>query len=209
MWRERQTVRFPILSKVFFMAGLTKRSRLVRWCLGSALALLPLSAYGQLNSSSASVTLNATLAETLTIVPNVTNVNFTLVAGQTATGSVPVQIVTTWVLKQSRSAVNLYGWFVTPAIALTDGLSPANNISSTLVLGQVTTGAPTTFTAFTQTNALGTASGGLELFAQSITSSNRSSTRTDSLNLEINLSTLLQLPAGTYTGTLMLEAQSL
>jgi hypothetical protein len=33
--------------------------------------------------------------------------------------------------------------------------------------------------------------------------------RTDTLNMEINLTALPQLPAGTYTGTLYLQAQML
>lgn len=73
----------------------------------------------------------------------------------------------------------------------------------------MTTGAPTSYTAFSQSNTLGTASGGLQLFTQAISSTNRTSTRTDNLNLQINLTTLPQLPAGTYTGIITLQAQAL
>ena len=177
----------------------------------AAILLLSLGskASAQINSSQATVTLNAILAESLTISANPSTVNFALVSGATANGSAPVAITTSWVLKSTRANVNLYSWFSTPSAALTDGGSPANNIASSLVLGQVTTGSPTGYTAFTQSNTLGTASGGLQLFTQAISSTNRAATRTDNLNLQINLTTLPQLPAGTYTGTITLQAQAL
>lgn len=166
-------------------------------------------AMAQINSNQASVTLNATLPESLTILASPSNVNFTLAAGSTANGSAPVAITTSWVLASNRAAVHLYAWFATPAAALTDGGSPANNIASSMVYGQVTTGTPTAFTPFTQSDALGTAGGGLALFTQAISSTNRASSRSDNLSLQINLSNLLQLPAGSYTGTLTLQAQAL
>jgi hypothetical protein len=76
----------------------------------------------------------------------------------------------------------------------------------------VTTGAPTTYTAFTQSptgQALGVSGASLVLSTTPITSSNYSSTRTDNLNLEINLTGLNGIAAGTYTGTLNLQAQAL
>jgi hypothetical protein len=166
-------------------------------------------AFGQLNSSTASVALSATLGESLTVSATPATVNFTLVAGGTATGSAPVAIVTTWLLKQSRANVVLDGYFASAAAALTDGLSPANNIPTSEVFGQVTTGTPTTYTAFTQSGALGPAGAGLTLFTQALTATNRSATRTDNLNLQINLTSQPQLPAGSYTGTLTLQAQAL
>jgi hypothetical protein len=92
---------------------------------------------------------------------------------------------------------------------LTDGLSTPDNIPSSEVLGQVTSGTPTSYTAFTQSNTVGTANGGLLLYTQTLTSSNRSSNRTDNLNLEINLGAQPQLPAGSYTGLLNIQAQAL
>lgn len=172
--------------------------------------LVPISAHAQvINSNQATVTLNATLAETLSISATPANVNFTLVSGGPALGSAPVVITSNWLLKSTRSAVNLYGWFTTPSAALTDGLSPVTNIASSLVYGLVSTGSPTSYTAFTASPALGTAGGGLQLYTQAITNTNRASTRTDNLLLKIDLTSLPQFPAGTYTGTLTLQAQSL
>jgi hypothetical protein len=74
----------------------------------------------------------------------------------------------------------------------------------------MSTGLPVTFTAFTVDTALGTAGAGLPLFTQVLTSTNRNSSRTDNLTLEINLTTLPQLPAASnYTGSLFLQAQAL
>jgi hypothetical protein len=166
-------------------------------------------AFCQLNSSVSTVSLNATLAESLTVSATPGTVNFSLVSGGTATGSAPVVMSTTWVLNASRSTVTLSGFFTTAAQALTSGGTTPVYIPSSEVLGQVTTGLPTTFSQFNNSAPVGTTGAGLEFFSQAITSANRSSNRTDSLNLEINLASQPQLPAGTYTGTLNLEAQAL
>jgi hypothetical protein len=42
-----------------------------------------------------------------------------------------------------------------------------------------------------------------------ILGNNRSGSHTDSMNFNINLSPLPNLPAATYTGTLMIQAQAL
>ncbi|HLH37476.1 MAG TPA: hypothetical protein VKX41_22635 [Alloacidobacterium sp.] len=165
-------------------------------------------ASAQLNSNTASVALTATLLEALTVTATPAAVTFNLNAGSTANGLTPVAITTAWVLSPTRSTVVLDGYFASASAALTDGGTPANNIPTSAVLGQVTTGSPTTFTAFTQTAALGPAGAGLTLFSQSITGTNRVSTRTDNLNLQINLSGVPQLPAGIYTGTLTIQAQA-
>jgi hypothetical protein len=183
--------------------------------LGSFLLSAP-AAYSQaLNSNTATVTLQATLSESLTVTAAPTsgsNVTFALVSGGTATGSAPVAMTTSWVMKGSRSSVTLTGYFASATQALGGtGSSPAY-IPSSEVLGQVTTGAPTTMTAFTQTpgtGALGTAGASLVLFTQAISSTNRAASRNDNLNLEINLTSQPQLPADTYTGTLNLQAQAL
>jgi len=177
------------------------------------LALLSLassSAFGQaLNSNTATVSLTATLGELLTVSATPTAVTFPLVAGGTATGNVPVAVTTTWVLSGSRTSVTLSGYFASATAALSNAGPPVVNIPTSEVLGQMTTGTPTTFTAFTATAPLGPAGAGLTLFTQAIGGTNRAATRTDNLNLEINLTSQPQLPAGVYTGTLNLQAQAL
>lgn len=162
-----------------------------------------------LNSNTATVTLNATLNESLTVAATPSNVNFTLLSGGIATGSAPVAMTTSWILKNSRTTVSLIGYFSSASAALSDGATTPTNIPTSEVLGQVTTGTPTSYTAFTQTAALGPAGAGLTLFTQTISNTNRAASRSDNLNLEINLTSQPQLPAGSYTGTLNLQAQAL
>ena len=166
-------------------------------------------AFSQLNSNSVNITLNAVLGETLTIAATPTTVNFTLVAGGAAAGSSAVATTTSWVLAPGRANIVLDGYFSNANAALTFAGPPVSNIPTSAVLGLVSTGTPTTYTAFTQTATLGTAGAGLTLFTQALSSSNRSSSRNDNLSLEIDLSALPSLSAGTYTGTLTLQAQAL
>ena len=167
------------------------------------------SGLGQTTSNTSTVTLNATLPEVLTVSATPSTVNFTLAQGSTAAGSAAVAIQTTWLLLPTRANLVLDGYFASAAAALTDGDTTPDNIPTSAVLGEVPTGTPTSFTAFTQTTALGPAGAGLTLFTLPLTLTNRAGTRTDNLSLEINLSALPQLPAGSYTGTLTIQAQAL
>jgi hypothetical protein len=191
---------------------MSSRKNAMSFQLIPVLALLALAipaAVCQLNSNTASVALRATLGESLTVAATPATVTIPLVAGGTATGSSPVSITTTWVLSSSRTSVTLVGFFASATAALTDGAATPTNIPASEVLGQVTTGTPTAFTAFTQTAPLGAAGAGLTLFNQSLTNANRTANRTDNLNLEINLAAQPQLPSGTYNGTLNIQAQAL
>jgi hypothetical protein len=104
--------------------------------------------------------------------------------------------------------INVYGYFTSANAALSGG-SPIVNIPSSEVLGQVTTGIPTSYTAFTQSNPFGGAGASLELVSQSFFIISGGSSRTDPLQLEIDLTSQPQLPAGAYSGTLYIQAQSL
>ena len=140
------------------------------------------------------------------------SVSFQLVAGGTVQGSSAVAITTTWggTLCLFTCTVNVYGYFSSPTAALvsTEG-SPPVDIPSSEILGEVPTGIPTGYTAFTQTSPFGGAGAGLELVTQSFFILAGAGTRTDSLSLEIDLTNQPQLPAGTYSGTLYIQAQSL
>jgi hypothetical protein len=61
----------------------------------------------------------------------------------------------------------------------------------------------------TGTGPFGAAGASLQIVAVPITGSNKNSSRVDTLQFNINLSTLPSLPAGTYSGVLNLQAQSL
>jgi hypothetical protein len=194
------------------MVRLPKYIAAIRICLffGLAASFAAVPARAQLNSNTSTITLNATLAESLSVSATPTTVTFTLVAGGTALGNVPVAITTTWVLASSRANVVLDGYFSTATAALSGSASPVVNIPTSEVYGLMSTGTPTSYTAFTANTALGPTGAGLLLYTQALSSTNRNSSRTDNLLLEINLSAQPQLPAASnYTGSLFLQAQAL
>ena len=72
-------------------------------------------------------------------------------------------ITTQWDVQPGQtSSINLVAYFTTPAQAMTGGTV---QIPSSRILGRMTTGLPTTFTAFTQAAVAGagTAGGSLNL----------------------------------------------
>src|SRR2546425_5100420 len=117
----------------------------------------PRHAAAQVLSGTASVNLNAILAQSLSIsVTSGSTVNFTLSNGATATGDVSVVVQTSWNLTPTLvGAVTLYGYFGTPGQALSDGTG--NYITSTQVEGRMLTGTPVTYSPFTQTGPVGPA----------------------------------------------------
>jgi hypothetical protein len=118
----------------------------------------------------------------------------------------PVGVLTNWNLNPGQTAsVSLVAYFAVPAQALVGG---STQIPSSRVLGRMTTGAPTTFTAINQgsVGGLGTAGGSLNLFTQAINGANKVASRTDNLDLELNLVGFPTLTPGTYTGTLTIQA---
>jgi hypothetical protein len=158
-----------------------------------------------LNSGAQQIALNAKLAESLTLNLSANAVNFTLSAGSaTNPGSTGVTATTAWTLLPGRTAVGVYAYF-SSTTALTDGAG--DNIPSSAFFIADNAGAPA---AVTGTVAFGVAGSGLQLANVPITGANRSSSHTDAMTFNINLSggTLPQLPAATYTGTLNIQAQA-
>jgi hypothetical protein len=120
--------------------------------------------------------------------------------------SSPVVIQTSWNVQPGQTnTVNLVAYFTTPAQALVGG---AVQIPSSRVEGRMLTGIPTTFTAATQNGigGVGTAGGSLKLFAVNISGANKDASRTDNLDLQLNLVGFPTLGAGAYTGVLNLRA---
>jgi hypothetical protein len=146
-------------------------------------------------------------ALTLSVSPAV--VNFALVQNGTAVGSSPVTIAT--IMSGTANVIgtlNVYGYFANSAAALTGSANSADVIPSSAVLGKDPAGVPTSYTAFTQTSPVGAAGGSLEIFSYSILAGVLLPiARTDSLSLEINLAGLPQLPADSYSGVLVIQAQ--
>jgi hypothetical protein len=149
------------------------------------------------------------IAGAITMMATPAAVNFSLTPGGTSIGSAPIVITTTWSGITLLSTISVYAYFMNPNAALSGG-TPSVSIPASCVLGKNTSsgGTPTAFTAFTQSGAFGSGSS-LKLFTELLILGLGSSSRVDTLSLEINLSTLPQLPAGSYSGMLLLETQAL
>ncbi|MGH9816707.1 MAG: hypothetical protein ACRD5F_00920 [Candidatus Acidiferrales bacterium] len=177
------------------------------WVLCAALLLFAQSAAAQANSNAAGVNLNAVLNPQLTVNASPATVNFTLPPGGTDTGDSPVTISTRWILPFGYSFffanVSLWAYFTSPAAALSNGAG--NNIPAARVSGSLNGGA---FAPFTTAGPFSPAS--RQIFSQGVFTIPPFSQgqRTDSLNLQIDTSGL-GLPAGIYTGVLVIQARAI
>ncbi len=118
----------------------------------------------------------------------------------------PVVIQTSWNLNPGQTnTVELVAYFSLPAQAMIGG---ATLIPSSRVEGRMTTGLPTTFTAINQNGigGVGSAGGSLRLFSENIGGANKNASRTDNLDLQLNLVGFPTLPAANYTGVLNIRA---
>jgi hypothetical protein len=160
----------------------------------------------QLDSSEATATLTAVLPESLSVSLLPGAVTFTLASGSaTNAGNVPIAVTTTWTLAVTRTDVALYAYFSSASAALVHTVPTSTvDIPSSRVEVSVNGAAAN---PLDQTVAFGAASAGRRIFTQSLTALTFSGNRTDSLALNINLSSY-GLPADTYTGTLRLRAQA-
>jgi hypothetical protein len=165
-------------------------------------ALFPSLANAQLNSNIAGVNLTAVLTTSLTLSASPGAVNFNLVPSGVANGSGTVAVTTTWTLVPSVGAVTVWAYFSTAVAALSDGAG--DNIPSSSVLGSPNGGA---FAPFTGVSPFAAGSS-LQIFTVRILGNNRTGTRVDNLDLRIN-TTGLNLPAGTYSGVMHIQAQAL
>ena len=175
-----------------------------------ALALLVACSTGRvgaqvLNSAAQPIALNAVLTQSVTLTLSANAVNFTLTAGSAANpGSTSITATTAWTLKPSVGSVKVYAFFSNSASALTDGAG--NNIPSADFQISNNGGAQT---ALTNTVPFGGANAGLQLSSTAILGNNKTGTHNDVMNFNINLAPLPNLPAGTYTGTLTIQAQAI
>jgi hypothetical protein len=118
----------------------------------------------------------------------------------------PVVIQTDWNVNPGQTnTVNLVAYFSLPTQALVGGLTL---IPSSRVLGRMTTGLPVAYTAITQNGigGVGTAGASLRLFAVNIGGANKNASRTDNLDLQLDLVGFPPLAAGNYTGVLNIRA---
>ena len=170
--------------------------------LGAVFYMAPPLAYAQFNSAVSNASLNAVMPQSLTVSLDVATVNFTLANGASANpGDSTITVTMDWVLNPSIGTVDVYAYFDDSSVALTNGIDdiPAANVE-----GSVDTGP---LTAFTGSSPFG----GVALMLDSITilGSNKNSSQNSTLDLNINLFSLPGISAGTYSGTMHIQAQAL
>jgi hypothetical protein len=172
----------------------------------AALALFTASAaFGQLNSGqSTDLNLNAQLDESLTVTLDQSTIHFTLVSGSDSNpGSTGVNAGVSWVLNSGRTAVKLYAYFDSPTAALTNSTNSTYVIPSSAVFATVGGSSVGSFTSSTPFGGLT----GVVISNTTITTNLVGST-SSAVTLNIDLSSLPTLSAGSYTGTLHFQAQA-
>jgi hypothetical protein len=154
-----------------------------------------------LTSNVATVALTATKAATLTVSPSASTATLASITdNSTANNFTAVSLTTAWNLT-AGSSVRLIGWFATPTQALANG---TDLIPSSKVEGRVGAAAYAPFTSGA-VGGVGVAGGSLQLFNQAVGAGSYFGSRTDQLDLRLNLTGTTTL-AGDYTGTLNLQA---
>jgi hypothetical protein len=154
-----------------------------------------------LMSNVATVALTATKAATLTVTPNASTATLASITDNSNINDfTPVSLTTSWNLT-AGSSVGLIGWFATPAQALVNG---SDFIASSKVEGRVGATAYAPFTG-AAVGGVGVAGGSLQLFSQAVAAGSYFGTRTDQLDLRLDLTGTTTL-AGDYLGTLNLQA---
>lgn len=119
----------------------------------------------------------------------------------------PVRLQTSWNVNPGLTGtVEVVAYFLDATTALDAG--GGRRIAPARVEGRMATGLPVAFTPFTglAIGGVGTAGATLRLVSERITGLNRAATRTDDLDLRLNLVGQPALPAGTYAGTLYIRA---
>ena len=181
-----------------------------------SLAAVPAAFTQAINSNAGTITLNATLPESLTVsVTGGASVNFTLAANTAANpGNTTSTVQTAWVLKPGRTVVTIWAWVANGVSALSDG--GGNNIAAAQVtataagsgsaggaLNSVVSGGANV-PAFIAPNT----ATGVQIGNVAITGANKASSTTTTLTWNINTTSTPQLPAGTFTGTVNIQAQA-
>jgi hypothetical protein len=169
--------------------------------------LLTLGARGLLAQSQV-ITLAAAAPSTLTVTLQSGAVQTIAAVTDNALNNFPAPVViqTAWNVNPGQTnTVNLVAYFSIPAQAMTGG---AVQIPSSRIQGRMTTGLPAAFTPITQNaiGGVGAAGGSLALFSVAIGGGNKNASRTDNLDLRLNLVGFPTLPAGSYAGVLNIRA---
>ena len=186
------------------MANPAKRARTIALivCVTAA-AALPAAAQVR-NSGASPIALKALLAESLSVSLSANAVSFNLIGGSAVNpGNTSITATTTWTVTQPRT-LSVYAYFSSATSALTDGAG--DNIPSSAFQISDNGGA---FNALVNTVPFGGANAGRRLARVRIGLGAATGKRTDTMNFNINLSALPNLPAGSYTGILNIQAQAI
>jgi hypothetical protein len=171
------------------------------------LLLSAVSAFGQsnsaLSSSKAAVMLSATLPAQLRLSLSTVNLDIPVTDPAQRSAIMTVPVTSSWVLDRASNNVELVGFFDSPETALVDEHGRA--IPSDHVLGGID---QDNMAPFTESSRFGTANGSRTFYTQRISMENVSSTRTDTLNIQLNRIDDLNAPAGHYRGVLHLRLVS-
>jgi sarcosine oxidase gamma subunit len=164
----------------------------------------------QINSNVGTVTINATLTESLTVaITSGASVTIPILPNTAVNGTATTTgVTTTWTLRPGRTSVALWAYFTSAAAALVHTTAGnTTDIPSSAVKIQV--GGAGAFNALTVVSPFNAAASGLQIGASiAITGANKNSSRADTLAYQIDTTVVPQLQADTYTGTLNIEAQA-
>jgi sarcosine oxidase gamma subunit len=162
------------------------------------------------NSNIGTVTINATMTESLTVAINSgAAVTIPLLPNTAVNGTATTTGLTTaWTLKPGRTSVAVWAYFSSAGVALLHQTAGnTTDIPSSAVKIQV--GGAGAFNALTNVSPFNAAASGLQIGASiAITGLNKNSSRTDTLAYQIDTTVVPQLQADTYVGTLNIEAQA-
>lgn len=162
------------------------------------------------SSNIATVALNATLNESLTVtVSSGTSINFTLAPNTAANaGSATSTVTTAWSLKPGRNNIAVWAYF-TSATAALNPVTPGNTVTIPSSAVKVQMNGAGAFNPCSNVSPFNAAASGVQIGATTITgNSNVNGTRTDTLSYQIDTTVVPQLPADTYTGVLNIQAQA-
>lgn len=181
-----------------------EKPRLIAVAALTFLVLSPLQLHAQrFNSAVQTIALLADTKESLSLMLSTSSVNFSLMPARASNpGSASVTATTTWNVKAGRR-ITTYVYFANAATALSS--LAGYNIPSSKIEVSTNGGA---FVPLTNTTPFGGVGAGLTISTK-VTGQNKQGTDSDTMQFNINLSTLPQLPAGTYTGTVSIRAQAI
>jgi len=183
------------------------------FCSAVAVAVLMaagIAAAAPANSNIATVALNATLNESLTVtVTSGTSINFTLAPNTAANnGSATSTVVTSWSLKPGRNNIAVWAYFTSAAAAL-NPVTAGNTVTIPSSAVKIQVNGAGAFNPCSNVSPFNAAASGLQIGATSITgNTNINGARTDTLAYQIDTTVVPQLPADSYTGVLNIQAQT-